>query len=85
MPHHYLHDDVLEEYSRDLKLSRKSKLMRCDRCGDPIRGEHYVGTDATVGVSDMAEGSGAEIRVCRHCYGKETGLNFGQYTPAYEP
>ena len=84
MPHHYLHDDVLEEHKRNIKLSQNRGKAVCARCGDVVQGDHYVGTDATLGMSS-AEGSGEEIKVCKHCYGKETGINIGQYREAYEP
>jgi len=84
MPHHYLHDDVLEEHKRNIKLSQNRGRAVCARCGDAIHGEHYEGKDATI-FSHEAEGSGEEIKVCKHCYGKETGINIGQYRPAYEP
>lgn len=85
MPHHYIHDDLLEEYDRDLKMSRKGNLMRCTRCGDPIRGVHYVGKDASGGEGfGRPEGSDKEIRVCPHCYNKNTGLNIGQFREEYE-
>ena len=86
MPHHYLHDDVLEEHQRNIRLSQNRGKAVCARCGYVIRGEHYEGTDATIGVSgiDPAEGSGKDIKVCKHSYHKETGLNIGQYREAYE-
>ena len=84
MPHHYLHDDLLEEHKRNIKLSQNRGKAVCARCGDVVHGEHYVGKDATI-FSHEAEGSDAEIKVCKSCYSKETGFNIGQYQPAYEP
>ena len=93
MPHHYLHDDVLEEHKRNIKLSMNRGRAVCARCGDLLEGkEHYEGTDASSMVSDYtlgsrgnAEGSGEQIKICKHCYGKETGINIGQYRETYSP
>tara|TARA_B100000929_G_scaffold288840_1_gene278142 strand:+ start:1240 stop:1506 length:267 start_codon:yes stop_codon:yes gene_type:complete len=88
MPHHHLHEDILEEHQADIKKSFNRGKNVCTRCGNVIKGRHYVGTDATsiaghTGEQGRREGSGETIKMCPYCYGKETGINFGQYHEEY--
>ena len=79
MPHHYLHGDVLEEHQAEINRMHNRGKKVCARCGNVVKGVHYVGRGATIRGTEVEGSDSEKVRLCPNCYHKTTGLNFGQF------